>query len=202
MKKPNYWTATDEQNIKLFIQTESKTEKDKIFSKLIYPKLVELVNKITDSIAFNNDNITQDVKYDILLHIYLNLDKFNPDRNTKAYSYITTIVLNYIRSKVINKKRNTDFVDDIYYFDTKGEHPDKIKDDIAFDLSYDKLLVAVTNITKTKLEDYEKIIYKYYFKDNMSMHKIAKKIGLSNYNINGMINDIKDKVRTELENKF
>lgn len=103
-----YFTKVHENAIiKYNDPNTSHREKDEIYMALIKPALDQMVDKIVFTYKFttlpNIDILRQECK----VWLVTVLDKFNPDKGSKAFSYFSVITKNWFIQKVKkNKKQN------------------------------------------------------------------------------------------------
>ena len=103
-----YFTKVHENAIiKYNDPNTSHREKDELYMSLIKPALDQMVDKIVFTYKFttlpNIDILRQECK----VWLVTVLDKFNPDKGSKAFSYFSVITKNWFIQKVKkNKKQN------------------------------------------------------------------------------------------------
>ena len=101
-----YWKRAEEEAIKEYISTQEKELKEQIFEKRIQPALKKLVENIYYTYNFHKSiNDFSQVEQDTISHLYEKLHKFNPELNTKAFSYFGTVTKRFLLQR-INKNRN------------------------------------------------------------------------------------------------
>ena len=98
--KNTYFTKVHEQAIVDYAKSDCKKEKTELYETYIMPAFDELVDKIVYTYRFttlpNIDYLRQDCK-NWLTTI---LDKFDPSRGSKAFSYFSVITKNWFIHKV------------------------------------------------------------------------------------------------------
>jgi len=103
-RKNNYFTKVHEEAIIKYALTSSKTIRTDLYINLIGPALDELVDKIVYTYKFNNLPNIDYLKDDCKLWLITILDKYDPERKSKAFSYFSVITKNWFIHKV---KQNT-----------------------------------------------------------------------------------------------
>ena len=95
-----YFTKIHEEAIVQYARSTNLTEKTKLYSTLIQPAFNELVDKIVYTYKFNNLPNIDYLKDDCKVWLTTILDKYNPDRGSKAFSYFSVITKNWFIHKV------------------------------------------------------------------------------------------------------
>jgi hypothetical protein len=118
----NYFQPV-EDNILIYIKTEDKAEKDRIFNEYIYQPIYDMVctiyrlyfNGSKGNFIFEETN-EKEIIDDTYSFLLTKFDKFKPgmrskkypDREVTAYSYYQTVIKNYIRLKSIKFQKKLD----------------------------------------------------------------------------------------------
>lgn len=136
-----YWTLEQEEAVRLYINEVSPIKKEKIFNEKLYRPLNRLIENIIFSFKlFRSDVDVKSLQHDCLSFVITKFDNFDPDKNTKAFSFFGTIAKHYLmcEKKEIYKrvKDNLDYdemkeeVDEqkSYYLDqeVEGERSNKL----------------------------------------------------------------------------
>jgi len=102
----NYFTKVHENAIIEYNNTDDFKRREELYRTLIQPTFSELVDKIVFTYRFttlpNIDVLRQDCK----IWLTTVLDKFNPDKGSKAFSYFSVITKNWFIQKVKKNKRS------------------------------------------------------------------------------------------------
>lgn len=99
-KEKIYFDSKTEKAIVSF-QNELNIEKrKKIFIKKIKPCLDKLIENIIFTYKFHSLDNIDNLKNDCLSFLFENLNKFDPTRNFKAFSYFSVISKNFFIQKV------------------------------------------------------------------------------------------------------
>jgi hypothetical protein len=121
-KKKNkvYFGKEQEESIRNYVYSNDRIIREKLYIEKIYPAIAKLV----ENIIFRYDFLKLTDKYvnlhhEVVTHIYLNLDKFDPARGTKAYSYFGTAAKRYLKQKSINKTFEDKNIENIHIEDRK-----------------------------------------------------------------------------------
>ena len=100
-----YFTTEHEEAIVRYVKTGDRSEKQQLYIELIQPAFNELVNKIVYTYKFstlpNVDLLMEECK----AWLVTMLDKYDPDKGSKAFSYFSVITKNWFIHKV--KKNST-----------------------------------------------------------------------------------------------
>jgi len=107
----NMYFSDDTQSAIITFQDESdKSKKDQIYIKSIHPALDTLVENLILVYGFSSpgDSI-EELKRDCISFLYSSLDKWAPDKGTKAFSYFNVVAKNFLicnsRKSVKRNKR-------------------------------------------------------------------------------------------------
>ena len=101
-----YFTKVHEEAIIQYCKSDSYRERSKLYEDLIQPAFSEMVNKIIFTYKFNIlPNIDQ-LRDDCKVWLTTILNKYDPDKGSKAFSYFSVVTKNWFIHKVKkNKKR-------------------------------------------------------------------------------------------------
>jgi len=98
--KRYYFTIEHEEAIVLYAKSNSLEEKTELYIKLIQPAFNELVNKIVYTYKFSNlpniDLLMEECK----IWLTTVLQKYDPNKGSKAFSYFSVITKNWFIHKV------------------------------------------------------------------------------------------------------
>ena len=104
--KNRYFTKVHEDAIVQYSSTTSREIRTDLYISLIEPAFNELVDKIVYTYKFNTLPNIDYLKDDCKLWLITILDKYDPNRNSKAFSYFSVITKNWFIHKVKqNSKR-------------------------------------------------------------------------------------------------
>jgi hypothetical protein len=95
-----YFTKVHEEAIITYCKSESYRERSKLYEDLIQPAFSEMVNKIIFTYKFNIlPNIDQ-LRDDCKIWLTTILNKYDPDKGSKAFSYFSVVTKNWFIHKV------------------------------------------------------------------------------------------------------
>jgi hypothetical protein len=104
--KNNYFTKVHENAIIDYCKSTSREEKSKLYMSLIAPAFSEMVNKIIFTYKFNNLPNIDCLREECKIWITTILDKYDPNKGSKAFSYFSVVTKNWFIHKVkVNSKR-------------------------------------------------------------------------------------------------
>ena len=95
-----YFTKVHEEAIIQYAKSSNLVEKTKLYSELIQPAFNELVDKIVYTYKFNNLPNIDYLKDDCKVWLTTILNKYDPNRGSKAFSYFSVITKNWFIHKV------------------------------------------------------------------------------------------------------
>ena len=99
-----YFTQEHEQAILSFCTSECRQEKEKLYINWIQPAFNQMVDKIVFSYKFTNLPNIDELRMECKVWLTTILDKYDPHRGSKAFSYFSVITKNWFIHKV---KKNT-----------------------------------------------------------------------------------------------
>ena len=105
-RKNEYFTKVHEKAVIDYALSDSKAVRTTLYIELLAPAFDELVDKIVYTYKFNNLPNIDYLKDDCKLWLMTILDKYDPTRKSKAFSYFSVITKNWFIHKVKqNSKR-------------------------------------------------------------------------------------------------
>ena len=99
-----YFTQVHEDAIIAYNNTEDPRERALLYAKFIQPAFNEMVDKIVFTYKFTNLPNIEDLREECKIYLTTILNKYNPDKGSKAFSYFSVITKNWFIHKV---KKNT-----------------------------------------------------------------------------------------------
>ncbi len=103
--KNNYFTKVHEDAIVEYARTSSRQKRTELYIKLIQPAFEEMVNKIVFTYKFNNLPNIEVLRDECKIWLTTILNKYDPDKGSKAFSYFSVVTKNWFIHKV--KKHST-----------------------------------------------------------------------------------------------
>lgn len=121
--KKNYFTQDTEDAIVLYNSTSDTDEKSKIYQARIHYPFFKLTENIIHTFKFYYTEVDdiEHLQHEVICFLLSKIDKFDPTRGAKAYSYFGTIAKRYlILSNQKNYKKRIDKapVDELFKDDT------------------------------------------------------------------------------------
>jgi len=110
--KNHYFTHVHEEAIIKYARTSCLEERTKLYIKYIQPAFDEMVDKITYTTLPNVDSLREECK----IWLTTILDKYDPNKGSKAFSYFSVITKNWFIHKVkktSQKARREVSIDDV-----------------------------------------------------------------------------------------
>lgn len=117
--KNKYFTKVHEEAIINYTLTEDNKIRTELYVEYIEPAFNEMVDKIVYTYKFTNLPNIEVLKEDCKIWLTTILDKFDPQKNSKAFSYFSVITKNWFIHKV--KKTSKDIKREAQYDDVPGE---------------------------------------------------------------------------------
>ena len=98
--KNNYFTKVHEAAIVQYAASSCRKEKSKLYISLIQPAFDEMVNKIVFTYKFNILPNIESLRDDCKVWLTTILDKYDPNKGSKAFSYFSVVTKNWFIHKV------------------------------------------------------------------------------------------------------
>jgi hypothetical protein len=118
-RKNLYFTKVHEDAIVKYASTEDKAIRTQLYIDYIDPAFNQLVDKIVLTYKFTTLPNIDVLKEDCKIWLTTILDKFDPEKNSKAFSYFSVITKNWFIHKV--KKNSKQLKRELQYEDIDGE---------------------------------------------------------------------------------
>ena len=99
-KKNNYFTKIHEEAIIQYARTDCIKVRTELYVTLIQPALDEMVNKIIFTYKFTNIPNIDSLREECKIWLTTILDKYNPDKGSKAFSYFSVVTKNWFIHKI------------------------------------------------------------------------------------------------------
>lgn len=101
-----YFTQEHEDAICQYVKTDDMELRNKLYVEVIGPILELLINKIVYTYKFNQlpniENLIEDCKTWIVTII----DKYDPDKKSRAFSYFSVVTKNWFMQKIKKRSKN------------------------------------------------------------------------------------------------
>lgn len=98
--KREYFTKVHEDAIVRYCTTRDRYEKDKLYADLIHPAFDEMVDKIIYTYKFNTLPNVDYLREECKAWLVTILDKYDPNKGSKAFSYFSVVTKNWFIHKV------------------------------------------------------------------------------------------------------
>jgi DNA-directed RNA polymerase specialized sigma subunit len=158
-KKTMYFSDYEEEMFRKYCTSTDNIERNKIFSEILYPVFTTMVESIIRRYGlFTPGEDFEDTFNDAMSHLISKVDKFNPDKNTKAYSYCGTICKNYVLHKrqktqeSVQRNLSYDLVYTDVNPDTRVTQPDVMIDNTLHQELIKKVVVEIQDM----IDNYKK----------------------------------------------
>lgn len=104
--KNDYFTKVHEEAIVKYALSSSRQEKSELYISLIQPAFEEMVNKIIFTYKFNTLPNIEPLSDDCKIWLTTILDKYDPKKGSKAFSYFSVVTKNWFIHKVKQNSKN------------------------------------------------------------------------------------------------
>lgn len=123
-KRKGYFYEDQEQAVVDYIRSDNQAQRNRIFNEWLRPAFTKMIESIIRRYKLRPpDEEFEDTFNDTISFLMMKIEKFDPDKGFKAYSYCGTICKNYLMWKINNFKniqqREEEFVDS-YGSSSKG----------------------------------------------------------------------------------
>jgi hypothetical protein len=141
-KEKLYFTQVHEDAIIKYTNTKDGKIRQDLYRNLIGPAFNEMVNKIVFTYKFNNLPNIEDLKDECKIWITTILEKFDPSKGSKAFSYFSVITKNWFIHKV--KKVSRQNKKEVFLDDAENQK----------ELDYDNLVVYTEYDSKRETKEF------------------------------------------------
>lgn len=158
-KDRNYFGPVEEQAVVDYLNCEDSEEKNRIFNTYLRPALKIMAESIIRRYnLYVPDEEFQDTFDDAISFLITKISSFNPERNKKAYSYIGTIIKNYLIYKInqYNKRTQRNESYDCPEYASANTIIDNKKYSYTEDTSHHEFLCELTGTTAHSIDYYLK----------------------------------------------
>ena len=94
----HYFTQVHEDAIIEYCSTTDRKRREQLYMELIQPAMSELVDKIVYTYKFTTLPNIDDLRDECKIWLTTVLEKFNPDKGSKAFSYFSVVTLGTVIS--------------------------------------------------------------------------------------------------------
>lgn len=159
-KKNTYWAAPEEKGIRDYIENKSIAQRNRIYVAVIDRAFRKLIENIFFTYNFNKSlGDISNVESDLLVHLFQKIDRFDPSKGTKAFSFFGTIAKNWLIQQTQGAKKKVAIDDEdqvnLIYDISANKFDDYLKDrdDREFISILTKNLIEAKNDTKLNKDD-------------------------------------------------
>jgi hypothetical protein len=110
MSNKDYFNKAVHDAIIRYCIESDENEKQKLYIEYIDPTFKQLIEKVVYAYKFTGLKNLEDLKDDCLSMLISNLQKFNPDYGSKAFSYFTVITKNWFICKYKEQQKQKQFM--------------------------------------------------------------------------------------------
>jgi DNA-directed RNA polymerase specialized sigma subunit len=126
----NYFTQDHEEAILKYVASTSKEERTELYKIYIGPAFQEMVNKIVYSFKFTNLPNIEYLMDECKIWLITILDKYDTQKNSKAFSYFSVIVKNWFIQKTKKKAKAIQYEVPLDEVTNENDFERKEEDDI------------------------------------------------------------------------
>lgn len=159
-----YFSEEQEKAVQIYLTTDDLEEKNQVFNQILKPALTKMIESIIRryKLYVPEEDFDETFK-DVLSFLSTKMDKFNPEKHYKAYSYYGTICKNQLLYKIGQFKKKTQRSEP--YEDSSDKYQNNINYSVSdepnnftetlIDATTDKIKTMISNPNE-KLNDNEK----------------------------------------------
>ncbi len=161
-----YFGEEQEQAVVRYLESDSDTDKNKIFNEYLREPLTIMVESIIRRYKlYRKDIVFEDIHADTMSFLMTKINKFDHTKNHKAYSYFGTICKNYLMGAI--QKDTKEMNRSVSYDDISSD----IEESLEYSYSIDEFNV-----------DYKDVIVKFVnelenFMENEELNENEQKLG-------------------------
>ena len=115
-KKNYYFDMAVQEKIVEYQKSDCLKEKSKIYENHIYPAFTELVKSLVSVYGFKSSNEDiEHLKSDCVTFLFETIHKWNPEKNSKAFSYFNVVAKNWLTiqsRRLLKHQRRSAYIDD------------------------------------------------------------------------------------------
>jgi hypothetical protein len=136
-----YFGEEQEQAVVRYLESNSETEKNKIFNEYLREPLTIMVESIIRRYKlYRKDMVFEDIHADTMSFLITKINKFDHTKNHKAYSYFGTICKNYLMGAI--QKDTKEFNRNVSYDDISSD----IEESLEYSYSIDEFNVDYKDV--------------------------------------------------------
>ena len=135
-KKNSYFTKEHENAIVAYARTKDIKVRTDLYIRLIQPVLSEMVDKITYTYKFTSLPNIDPLKDECKIWLTTILDKYDPDKGSKAFSYFSVVTKHWFIHKV--KKNSAKTKKEVSYEELVSRGARDLKHAVSTDPSYEE----------------------------------------------------------------
>ena len=159
-----YFTKIHENAIVNYALTQDRGVRTELYIEYIEPAFDEMVDKIVYTYKFNNLPNIDYLKDDCKLWLITILDKYDPERKSKAFSYFSVITKNWFIHKV--KQNSKRLKRDVQYEDIAEIELEQFQAENAYEMNrenqefWQNLFEEIDSWENMKLKEHERKVLK------------------------------------------
>jgi len=163
-KSNKYFTKVHENAIIGYASTQDRSVRTELYIEFIEPAFDEMVDKIVYTYKFNNLPNIDYLKDDCKLWLITILDKYDPERKSKAFSYFSVITKNWFIHKV--KQNSKRLKRDVQYEDIAEIELEQFQAENAYETNrenqefWQNLFEEIDSWENMKLKEHERKVLK------------------------------------------
>ena len=163
-KTNKYFTKVHENAIINYASTQDRSIRTELYIEYIEPAFDEMVDKIVYTYKFNNLPNIDYLKDDCKLWLITILDKYDPERKSKAFSYFSVITKNWFIHKV--KQNSKRLKRDVQYEDISEIELEQFQAGSVYETErenqefWQNLFEEIDSWENMKLKDHERRVLK------------------------------------------
>lgn len=140
-----YFTQKHEDAVVQYVKTISQEEKNRLYKELLRPAFSEMVDKIVYTYKYTSLPNIEEKKAECKIWLMTILEKFDPDKGKRAFSYFTVITRNWFSHE--RKKQASLLKREVYYEDTT-------KNDFAYGEYAEPASEGIPYLEEQELEEF------------------------------------------------
>ena len=155
--KNMYFTKVHEDAIIRYALSDCNKEKSNLYINLIGPAFSEMVDKIVYTYKFTNLPNIDYLKDDCKIWLTTILDKYDPNRKSKAFSYFSVITKNWFIHKV--KKNSKSLKREVCFEDLSANSGGEVHQTLIIENNYDvkRQQAEFLFYLKSEIDQWEKL---------------------------------------------
>lgn len=142
--KKKYFDTDEEIAVKLFLSATTQEERTIIYNDRLKSSIDKMISSIIRRYKlYRKDMAFEEIHNDTHSFLITKIDKFNPSKGKKAYSYLGTICKNYLMGQIMKDHKHTSRYISYEDISSSLENDEKLTYNIDEEQSYSEKIINI-----------------------------------------------------------